>query len=234
VSVDLSGEITAIATAALAGFAIVTAIVAALAFWKQSREVRAIERQVIDQQEISRQQAELLKIQSDQLELQRQQLDDQHAAIEDQIRANARQAEVLELQASELRASLEQRERAADEQRRMQAVMVTAFLAEDHRDTWGARVCNDSSLPVVDVRTFFNYVAEKPTEGDQEPRMLGGPAEKIRILPPHADRFVEIPEQVRNQMSEVSDSQYAVSIEFTDAAGNHWERDPRGALVPRS
>ena len=35
-------------------------------------------------------------------------------------------------------------------------------------------------------------------------------------------------------MSEVSDSVYAVSIEFTDASGNRWERDPRGALVPRS
>jgi hypothetical protein len=58
--------------------------------------------------------------------------------------------------------------------------------------------------------------------------------EKIRVLPPRTDRFIEIPEQVRNQMSEVSDSVYAVSIEFTDAAGNRWERDPRGALVARS
>ena len=177
---------TAIATAVLAVFAIVTAVFALLAFRAQSREVHAIERQVADQQEVTKQQAELLQVQSGQLERQRQQLADQHTAVEDQIRANARQAEVLELQASELRASLEQRERAADEQRRMQAVTVAAFLAEDHRDTWGARVCNDSSLPVVDVRTFFNYVAEKPTEGDQEQQMLGSPAEKIRVLPPHA------------------------------------------------
>ena len=35
-------------------------------------------------------------------------------------------------------------------------------------------------------------------------------------------------------LDEVSDSVYAVSIEFTDAAGNRWERDPRGALVPRT
>jgi cbb3-type cytochrome oxidase subunit 3 len=39
-SVDLSGEITAIATAALALFAIVTAAFAILAFRKQSQEVR--------------------------------------------------------------------------------------------------------------------------------------------------------------------------------------------------
>src|ERR1035441_4912554 len=106
-SVNLSGEITAIATAVLAVGAIVTAIFAVRAFRKQSQEVGAIERQVADQQELTRQQAELLKVQSGQLEVQRRQLDDQHAAIEDQIRANARQAEVLELQATELRESLD-------------------------------------------------------------------------------------------------------------------------------
>ena len=71
-SVDLSGEITAIATAVLAVFAIVTALYARQAFRKQSQKVSAIERQVKDQQELARQQAELLKIQSGQLELQRQ------------------------------------------------------------------------------------------------------------------------------------------------------------------
>jgi hypothetical protein len=54
-----------------------------------------------------------------------------------------------------------------------------------------------------------------------------GGATKIRVLPPRTDRFIEMPEQVRNQMHEVSDSVYAVSIEFIDAAGNRWERDPR-------
>lgn len=77
-SLDLSGEITAIATAVLAVFAIVTAFYARQAFRKQSQEVSAIERQVTDQQELTRQQAELLQVQSSQLDLQRQQLDDQH------------------------------------------------------------------------------------------------------------------------------------------------------------
>jgi hypothetical protein len=78
-SVDLSGEITAIATAVLAVFAIVTAYYARKAFLKQSQEVRAIERQVKDQEELTRQQAELLGIQSGQLKLQQQQLDEQRA-----------------------------------------------------------------------------------------------------------------------------------------------------------
>ena len=33
---------------------------------------------------------------------------------------------------------------------------------------------------------------------------------------------------------EVTDRTYVVSVEFTDAAGSRWERDPRGALNPRS
>lgn len=86
-SVDLSGEITAIATAVLAVGAIVAGIVAYLAFRKQSQEVHAIERQVKDQEELSRQQAELLKVQSGQLEVQRQQLADQR---EERRRAQAR------------------------------------------------------------------------------------------------------------------------------------------------
>jgi hypothetical protein len=48
-SADLSGEITAIATAVLAAFAIITDVFAFLAYRKQSQEVRAIERQVRDQ-----------------------------------------------------------------------------------------------------------------------------------------------------------------------------------------
>jgi len=56
-SVDLSGEITAIATVVLAVFAIVTAVFAILAFRKQSREVSD--------------QASMLKVQSGQLAEQR-------------------------------------------------------------------------------------------------------------------------------------------------------------------
>src|SRR5689334_6269445 len=92
-------QFTAVANAVLAGFAIVTAILAGLAFLKQSREVRAVERQVADGQEVALQQAELIKIQNGQLEALRGQL-------EEQRRASAAQAEVLELQAAELRESL--------------------------------------------------------------------------------------------------------------------------------
>lgn len=122
-SADLSGEITAIATAVLAVFAIVTAFYARQAFRKQSQEVSAVERQVKDQQELTMQQSELLKIQSGQLELQRQQLDHQR-------QVNAGQTEVLKLQADDLRESLTARQRAAEEQRKAQASKVFIVEAE--------------------------------------------------------------------------------------------------------
>jgi hypothetical protein len=80
-SVDLSGELTAIATAVLAFFAIITAVYAVRAFRKQSQEVHD--------------QAAMLSIQSDQLAEQR--------------KINAEQTRVLALQASELTQSLSQR-----------------------------------------------------------------------------------------------------------------------------
>jgi hypothetical protein len=224
--------LTAIGTVVLAAFAVVTAVYARKAFREQSREVAAIEQQVKDEQEVTRQQADLLKVQSGQLELQQQQL-------EDQRQANTRQAEVLELQAAELRESLEERKREAEDRQRSQAAEVTAWFARQtdplrNMSVWGAIIRNASGLPVTDVRTFFHYIAEKWPGGDWEPQDRGGPIEKIRVLPPQQDRFVPIPSQIASQMDQVSDSIYVVSIEFTDAAGNHWERDPRGGLNPRS
>jgi hypothetical protein len=113
--------VTAVGTAVLAVFAIVTAVLAGLAFLKQSREVRAVERQVADGQETGRQQGEILKVQAGQLEVLR-------AQLEDQRDATAKQAQVLELQAAELRESLDERKRAAAERRRAQASRV--FLTE--------------------------------------------------------------------------------------------------------
>jgi hypothetical protein len=72
--------LTAIGTIVLAVFAVFTAWYARKAFREQSREVAAIEQQVKDEQEVTRQQGELLKVQSDQLELQRRQFERDQAA----------------------------------------------------------------------------------------------------------------------------------------------------------
>jgi hypothetical protein len=84
--------ISAVATVILAIFAIGTAWYARKAFLKQSQEVRAIERQVKDGEELSRQQAELLKIQAGQLELQQRQFDQDRSA---RRRAQAAQVFIL-------------------------------------------------------------------------------------------------------------------------------------------
>src|SRR6516225_2449889 len=97
-SSDLSAEVTAIATAVLAAFAFVTAILAGLAFWKQSREVRD--------------QAKMLNLESEELAEQR--------------KLNAEQAKVFELQASDLRESLEERRREAAERHQAQARLIAA------------------------------------------------------------------------------------------------------------
>ena len=60
-SLLVATQVTATATAALAFFAIVTAILAGLAFRKQSAEVGILGKQLEDQQALTQQQAELTK-----------------------------------------------------------------------------------------------------------------------------------------------------------------------------
>jgi type II secretory pathway pseudopilin PulG len=145
-----TGQFTAVANVVLAVFAIVTAVLAGLAFRKQAREVA-------DQAEM--------------LDLQRRQLAEQE-------KATAKQANVLELQGVELRASIEERSREAGDKRRAQAAQVTAwfayapltganegYVAPGALD-WGATIRNASDLPVFDVRVTFNYIAEQANGRD--------------------------------------------------------------------
>lgn len=228
--------VTAIATVVLAIGAGITAIWAIKAFGKQTQELGVLEQQAKDQQALTGQQTELLKLQSGQLDLQRQQLGDQR-------QANERQAAIAELQAQELRESLAQRKAAAERQRQEQASKVAAWFGSGEipvvttgppiRPAWGAIIRNNSDLPILGVRVFFHFIsADNPASEHWEPIMRGGPPERIRVIPPRHDKFVEIPATVKKMIRECSDEIYVVSIEFTDAAGNRWERDARGALKP--
>jgi len=222
-----------IATMVLAAGTLVSVYLTTLTVRRQSQETLIIQQEVQIQQAAVERQAELLRVHSGQLKLQSQQ-------FEDQRQANARHGEVLELQASEIRASLEQRQRDAAEHRRKQAARVTAWLARQEDaapPSWGACVRNASDEPVFDVRVFFHHMREKDgggyhavSQGSPPPR------ETIGVLPPGEDRFVAIPENVRAMFGTITidDTSSASSVEFTDAAGNRWERDPRGALVPGS
>jgi len=212
-------QLTAVATVVLAIGAIVTAILAYRAFLKQSREVRAIERQVNDQQGLSRQQAELLKIQSGQLELQRQQFDDQR-------KVNADQAKVLKLQADELRESLAARQHAAKEQRKAQASKVFIVEAEGlSRPPGGpsaapfvvARAVNSSDQPIYDVEFCWRRGSASHGEPNPEPLgflMPGEREEKSRDFPPDTNMAVS-----------------GAILRFRDAAGVRWIRRSDGGLV---
>jgi hypothetical protein len=185
-SLIFATQLTAIATAVLAVFAIITAWYARRAFLKQSQEVRAIEQQVRDAQELTQQQAELLKVQSGQLELQRRQFDEQR-------QINNAHGEVLELQAREIRASLVQRERETEEEQRRQAKKATAWFGEERHGIWGARIRNDSGLPVLDVRVFFYYIAETLPSGEWEPVLRGAPPEWIPHHPTASGSLLPYP-----------------------------------------
>jgi hypothetical protein len=216
----------AIATTALAVGSGVAAWYAVRAFKKQSEAV-------VDGRKMLGKQNEMLGVQSDRLEVYRKQVDEQH-------KINATYGEVLDLQAREIRASLEERKQAAEKERRSQAAKVTAWLARsDAADAWEARIRNASDLPIFDVRAFFHKIHRidpVPGGGNWVPVGQVGtpPDEIICVFPPQADRVVAIPEDGRKMFGELTDRTYVVSIEFTDAAGNHWERDARGDLVPRS
>jgi hypothetical protein len=223
-SVDLSGEITAIATAALALFAVVTAVFAILAFRKQSQEVGAIERQVKDQEELTAQQARLLEVQSGQFELQRQQL-------EDQRRANAEQAEVLRLQADELRESLAVRKRASEEQRKAQASRVYIRQSLEHmppgmsvghgkdaiHSDIVAHAVNTSDQPVYDAELYWRR--DSASYGKPNPQPLG------TILPGEdTDGHRPFPDDTNMEVS-------GAILRFRDAAGVKWIRRPDGGLM---
>lgn len=220
---------TAVATGLLAAFAVVTAWYARKAFREQAKELGVLQRQV----ETTR---DMLEVQSDQLDYQQRQFNAQKAL-------NAKQTTVLELQARELEGSLDERKRQAGEQRQAQASQVAAWFGSQHvpargpavaHHTWGALIRNESALPVLSVRVFFNYIhAETAVSEDWKPIMRGGPVSMIRVLPPRSEQFVEIPDSVRTMIDQHDESTYAVSLEFMDAAGIRWERDARGALKER-
>jgi cbb3-type cytochrome oxidase subunit 3 len=180
-SVDLSGEITAIATAALALFAIVTAAFAILAFRKQSQEVRD--------------QAEMLMVQS--------------AQLAEQQKLGQKQTEVLELQASDRRESLDERKRESEQRRSAQASR--AYLAlENFGATTGIRVVNTSDQPIYDA-----WVISESADGQHfmsKPVGTVMPGGDFRI---DADKFFTGVDGFDPP---------GLALQFRDAAGIKWRR----------
>ena len=240
--------LTAIATLGLAVLAVVTAWYARKAFREQSREVAAIEQQVKDEQEVTRQQAELLKVQTGQLEVLRAQFDDQRM--------------INELQAKDLEESLEERRRLREAAERQQAddigfeMTTTSFprlpeeegydFAIDPGDpVHAAVVSNESRRPISKVqcriggastgspfprtRTENEYAVLAGRPSDQTPTGRLDPNRLIDLAEPHSGLRIR-PGETYVFVFEIN-SHWAlellpvVAVRFTDDAGLHWEID---------
>lgn len=201
-AIDVPTWITAIATVGLLAGAIITALYAIRAFRAQAHEISD--------------QGEMLKIQSGQLEEQR--------------KINTEQMTVLGLQAEELRKSLEEREREAEQRHRAQASRV--FIWQQYREgnpalyddppdyvkhlgplpngesrsLMVAHVRNASDQPVYDLRVRWTLSTAFHSEMERlTPLMPGEQDRQILFMQPGED----------------SSSFNAVAI-FRDAAEARW------------
>ena len=137
----------------------------------------------------------------------------------------------------------EQRQRE-EAQRRAQASRVAAWygrwssvvkgpgMTADHREwlRYGAIISNASDLPVYNVRVSLCVAADPSAwlTWRQGVRFAGA----LRLVPP-GQEHVEMPDHLRTE-EEATGNQptWLVAIEFTDASGVQWVRDPRGRLEP--
>lgn len=145
--------------------------------------------------------------------------------------------------ARDLRAEEERAERR-DADRRAQAARVTAWYGtwrsrsvfpQSPMPDWpayGAVIRNASDLPVYDVRVAFCIGVDPAAGVDWRSGMRYSSPDLIPVVPPGEER-AEIPNQTRDQEAAgESEAKWLVALEFTDAAGHRWLRDPRGRLTP--
>jgi hypothetical protein len=200
---DVPGWITAAATAMLALFAVLTAYYARQAFLKQSKEVSD--------------EAEMLRLQSEQLEEQR--------------KINAEQTAVLKLQAAELRESLDEREREAEQRHRAQAsrVFITQELSRTVPSGYAERehvepfvtvtVVNSSEQPVYDAEIRW-HIGTADHEKQPNPEPVG------TVMPGKDDAI----SRTRPFPYGVDMNTSGADVRFTDAAGTRWLQRPNGDL----
>jgi hypothetical protein len=216
-------QVTAVATAVLAAFAIITAVFAAAAFFKQREEVGTLQKEAKDQEALIGQQGELLKVQAGQLDVQRQQLDDRRAI-------NEKQAEVAALQALELRESLNERKREADARRRAQASRVFIYeeqLDSDPRDPMHGRLVG-GDMPQPTVVAHVTNTSQQPVYQVTISWYLGTQPKGQRSLPPlmpGADN-----KDTQPVPTGAPQDKFGAVAFFRDAAGVTWRTRPDGQL----
>jgi hypothetical protein len=171
-SLIFASQLSAVATTVLAVLAVVTAWYARRAFIKQSREVAAIEQQVKDGRDLTRQQAELLKLQYEQLDLQRLQF---AQAQDDRRRVQASRVFIWTERGADPRFTQAQRAAAPGEY-----------------ETVTAHVANTSEQPVYDLTIAWRRGTA--SWGDENTHAVLMPGETISItrnLPPNLPEMTD-------------------------------------------
>jgi len=96
----------------------------------------------------------------------------------------------------------------------------------------GAVIRNSSGLPVYDMRVSF-CVPVDPSGGLtwHQGERYSSPS-LTHVVPP-GDTHVPLPDDVwAREEAEGRELEWLVAVEFTDATGHRWLRDPRGRLSP--
>lgn len=201
-SVIFATQLTVVATVALAALAFPAAVLAGLAFWKQSQEVRAIERQVKDQEELTQQQAGLLEIQRRQLDLQQKQFGQQ---AEERRRAQASRIFIW----TEPRTSpLTQAQRAS---------MGTAL-----RESTAVHVKNTSQQPIYDLTISWHQGTARRGEPDHIPVLLPDKqADLARAYPGDLPPSVDL-----SLFGAVARFRDATAVNWLLRADGHLDEDP--------
>jgi hypothetical protein len=115
---------------------------------------------------------------------------------------------------------------------RWSSVVKGPGMAADPREwpRWGAIISNASDLPVYNVRVSF-CVAVEPSAAltwRHGERFVAA----LRLVPP-GEQHVEMPDHIKAAEDAAgNETPWLVAIEFTDAAGSRWLRDPQGWLYP--
>jgi hypothetical protein len=113
---------------------------------------------------------------------------------------------------------------------RWSSVVKGPGMASDPREwpRWGAIITNASDLPVYIVKVSFCVAVDSAAgltwrHGE---RFLGA----LRLVPP-GQQHIEMPDHVKAEEEATGNEPvWLVAIEFTDASGAMWLRDPRGRL----
>jgi hypothetical protein len=108
------------------------------------------------------------------------------------------------------------------------------FVSSDGPDTWqewGAVIRNASGLPVYGLRVWFCDPADSAPASDSQTLEWYESPELTDVLPP-GDAFVSPPREITKRRAAGSTERWLIAVEFTDAAGSRWLREPRGKLTP--